>query len=82
VEVYETETVVLDAKCTDPNGEDVTITYSGWMDSSTKKTGYDDAGEYEVTVTCSDSSKTSQTAKVKVTVLDKNRPPKISWKEE
>ncbi|MFH1053038.1 MAG: hypothetical protein V1740_01345 [Candidatus Woesearchaeota archaeon] len=76
ITVEETETVRIDASATDPEGKDVSITYSGWMTSATKTTGYDDAGTYKVTVSASDRVKTVS-AEVTVTVKDKNRPPVI-----
>ncbi|RMF56193.1 cadherin repeat domain-containing protein [Candidatus Woesearchaeota archaeon] len=74
IEVTEGDTVVLEPEVSDPDGDDVTVEYSGWMTSSTKQTGYDDAGVYEVTITASDGKAKSK-ATVKITVLDKNRPP-------
>ncbi len=74
VTVNEGETVRLDVAAEDPDGDEVTITYSGWMTSDTKDTGYDDAGTYEVTVTASDGDKeTSKT--ITVTVNNVNRAP-------
>lgn len=58
----------------DPEGQNVTITYSGWMDKNKYQTNYDDAGEYIVTITASDGEE-KQFQHVKVTVLNKNRPP-------
>jgi len=72
--VEEGDTIRLDAKVIDPDGDKVTITYSGWMDSSTYTTGYEDAGEYTVKITANDGTlETSQT--VKITVEDKDRGP-------
>ncbi|NOZ80083.1 MAG: hypothetical protein GXP63_00280 [DPANN group archaeon] len=74
--VDEGQTVSFNPVVTDPDEDDITITYSGWMTSSEKKTGYGDAGTYDVTVTASDGihdvSKT-----VTVTVMDVNRAPTI-----
>lgn len=78
VTVYEGETVELEVNCRDPEGEEVTITFSGDMTSSTWKTGYDDAGDYDVTITCTDKKGNSATKDVDVKVLDKNRPPQIT----
>lgn len=74
--VSETDTVTIDASATDPDGDPVTITYSGWMTTNTKQTGYDDSGNYTVTVTASDGKK-SVSDTVHIEVLDKNRPPVI-----
>lgn len=78
VSVYEGETVNLRPTCTDPEGESVTIAYTGDMTSSQWKTDYTDAGEYEVTVTCTDEGGLSATGTVDVTVIDRNRPPTIT----
>ncbi|MBI1970666.1 hypothetical protein HYS47_02890 [Candidatus Woesearchaeota archaeon] len=58
----------------DPEGDDVTVTYSGWMTGPTRTTTYDDAGQYEVVVTASDGAK-KETTKLKVVVQDVNRAP-------
>lgn len=76
VAVQEGETVVLTPVITDEDGDDVTIRYSGWMTEDTKETGFEDAGEYTVTVTASDDkSETRRT--VRITVEDRNRRPVI-----
>jgi hypothetical protein len=74
ITVEEGDTVSLDPKVTDPDGDKVTLTYSGWMTSASKTTGYDDSGNYVVTVTATDGEyEVSQD--VKVTVTDVNRAP-------
>ncbi|MBN1386064.1 cadherin repeat domain-containing protein [Candidatus Woesearchaeota archaeon] len=74
ITVKEGETVTLNVKASDPDGDKVTVIISGWMNTNTKKTGYDDAGEYQVTIKASDGQvETTQT--VEITVLDQNRPP-------
>jgi hypothetical protein len=78
VTVHEGETVSLNPVVTDADGDKTTVTYSGWMTSSTKKTGYDDAGVYDVTVTVTDGNSDPVSKKIKVTVLNTNRPPKIT----
>jgi len=60
----------------DPEGEDVSIDVSGWMTGLTKQTGYDDAGEYLVTITATDGELVSSTD-VTVIVNDRNRPPQF-----
>jgi hypothetical protein len=76
VTVNEGETVSLRPIATDPDGDSVKLTYSGWMTSSTYTTDYDDAGTHIVTVKASDGYE-SVTKDVKVTVVNVNRPPKI-----
>lgn len=83
VTVYEGETVTLSATCTDSDEDDTTtMSFSGWMTTTTRNTGYDDAGEYEVTVTCKDNNNDFVTEKIEITVLDRNRPPNIEWEQD
>lgn len=74
VTVEEGDVVMLTPVVTDPNGDEVTITYSGWMTSASRQTDYGDAGEYEVTLTVADLEHTV-TETITVTVQDVNRPP-------
>lgn len=78
VKVYEGDTIELRPRISDPDGDRVTVEYSGWMTEATRKTGYDDAGEYEVTITATDPSGGSDTENIRVTVLNRNRPPVIT----
>tara|TARA_Y100000310_G_C20701635_1_gene830531 strand:+ start:2755 stop:4092 length:1338 start_codon:yes stop_codon:yes gene_type:complete len=72
--VDEGQTVVLEPKVSDPEGEEVSVSYSGWMTSASKQTGFNDAGTFSVTVTASDGIMTS-TADVSVVVNNVNRKP-------
>ena len=76
VEVNEGETLDLReyVEYSDPEGDDVTVAYSGWMTGPTRTTTHDDAGQYEVVVTASDGTK-KETAKLKVVVQNVNRAP-------
>jgi len=76
VTVNEGETVKLAPKVTDPDGDKVTVRYSGWMSSDTKETTSADAGEYEVTVVANDG-KVDATKTIKVMVKNVNRAPKL-----
>ncbi len=58
----------------DPNGDIVTLAYSGWMSSPKYQTTYDDAGIHTVTLTASDGKDSSQ-AKVNIIVENVNRAP-------
>ncbi|MBS3142446.1 hypothetical protein J4464_03595 [Candidatus Woesearchaeota archaeon] len=78
ITVEETEDVVIEATAEDPDGDEVSITYSGWMTAASKTTTYDDAGTYDVTVTATDSKGAKTTKTVTVVVEDKNRPPVIN----
>ncbi len=77
ITVNEGDTVSLPVTCADPNGDAVTETYSGWMNTKERKTTYTDAGKYSVQVLCLDTEGVGQKATIKVMVLDINRPPEI-----
>ena len=53
--VKEGDTVTLNPAVSDPDGDEVSVEFSGWMTSDTKTTNYDDEGSYEVVVTVSDN---------------------------
>jgi lipocalin len=72
----EGDKIELSPKVTDPENAEVTVSYSGWMSSASYQTTYDDAGMYSVTIVASDGKKESST-KVKITVDNTNRAPKI-----
>jgi hypothetical protein len=74
--VSEGDTIKLSPKALDPEGKPLTITYSGWMTSDTKKLDFSSAGEYIVRVSVSDGTK-DVTQDIKVTVQDVNRPPQF-----
>ncbi|MEM2916518.1 MAG: hypothetical protein QXT19_04135 [Candidatus Woesearchaeota archaeon] len=72
--VDEGDTVTLNPVITDPEGDELTITYTGWMKSNTYTTTYEDAGSHIVTITVSDGINTVK-KDVTVVVNDVNRPP-------
>ena len=72
--VSEGETISLSPEVTDPDGDDVTVSYSGWMTSATYTTGFDDAGEHEVTISATDGERTTTRA-VTIVVENTNRAP-------
>jgi len=77
ITVKEGQRVVLNPVATDPEGDPLTYTYSGWMTTTDYMTKYGDAGDHMVKVTVSDSiSQISQD--VKITVTKVNRAPAIS----
>jgi hypothetical protein len=76
--VLETETVMLSPSCTDPEEGATSITYAGDMMKAEWTTTYGNAGTYTVSVTCKASSGLTASQNVKVTVLEKNRPPVIT----
>ncbi len=81
IESKEGDIVRLDSSCYDPDGDATTIAFAGWMTENFKQTGYDDAGEYTVTVTCTDIFGETGTATLKIVVANRNRPPVITWKQ-
>ncbi|MCF7872236.1 hypothetical protein K9L97_04340 [Candidatus Woesearchaeota archaeon] len=85
IEVDEGDSVVLPIQTYDPDGDEVVITYAGWMDSDEYSVSYDDAhpdgcnfkgctAEYEVVVMVSDGVLSSEET-VTIRVKDVNRPP-------
>ncbi|MBW2982955.1 hypothetical protein KY327_01475 [Candidatus Woesearchaeota archaeon] len=76
IEVDEGETIKLPVNAYDPEGDELTFSYSGFMDGEEYTTTYEDAGEYQQTVTVSDGVlETSETFTIEVN--DKNRPPRF-----
>lgn len=74
VAVYEGQTIELSPVVTDADGDEVTFTYSGYMTTNTKQTGFEDKGVYSVTLTATDGQ-VSTTKTIEVEVIDKNRAP-------
>ncbi len=77
IEIDEGDTVQLSPIVSDDDGDEVEVVFSGWMDSSKKKTNYDDAGTHAVIITASDGKETTSRT-VNVVVNNINRPPKIN----
>ncbi|MFH1409268.1 MAG: hypothetical protein ABIH34_05150 [Nanoarchaeota archaeon] len=75
--VDEGQTVSFNPVVTDDDGDDVTIRYSGWMQTPSKTTTFDDAGTYFVTITATDG-KTETSKQLKVTIRNVNRPPVLA----
>ena len=74
ITVNEGDTVTLNPTATDPDGDALTFSYSGWMTSSNYTASYQDAGTHTVTVTVSDGT-ASDSQSVTVTVTNVNRAP-------
>ncbi|MBN2422109.1 hypothetical protein JXB41_02690 [Candidatus Woesearchaeota archaeon] len=74
ISVEEGNIIVLEPEVSDADGDDITVTYSGWMTGAEYETDYEDAGEYIVTVTASDG-KTETSKDVKIIVENTNRKP-------
>lgn len=77
--VNEGDRIDINAECTDPDGDQTTLTYSGWMTLKTKFTDRDDAGKYKVTVKCLDSESEGESRTINIEVLENNSPPIIVW---
>lgn len=73
IKVKESDLIALNPVVTDPDGDKVTVAYSGWMKSNTYQTTYSDAGNYIVTITATDGVNTVS-KDVKITVENVNRP--------
>jgi len=89
ITVEEGETITLKPDVVDREEDMISITYSGWMKSSTYTTTYEDAypkgcdtpgcsASYKVTVTASDGQY-NVSQDIYVIVKDKNRPPQFVW---
>ena len=76
IEVNEGEKIDLGVTVTDPDGDDFTVKYEGWMRGPVKETTYSDSGEHEVMIIASDG-KLASNKTVKILVNNINRAPKI-----
>ncbi|MBC8500955.1 MAG: hypothetical protein H8D38_04280 [DPANN group archaeon] len=72
--VDEGETITLPINAYDREGDELTITVSGWFETETYITTFEDAGNHTVTVTVSDGE-LSGSQEVEIVVNDINRPP-------
>lgn len=82
ITLTETETVILELEAADPDNDCIKYKFEEpfsvdgiWI------TDYNDAGEYFVTVSASDGDLTDS-KEVKVTVLNKNRPPTLGIEKD
>ncbi|HLF54231.1 MAG TPA: Ig-like domain-containing protein [Candidatus Nanoarchaeia archaeon] len=75
VSATEGNLVELEPTITDPEGDEVTVKYSGWMTSSTKQLGYNDEGNHKVTITAADTAGNEAEMEIIVSVEDVNRAP-------
>lgn len=74
VTIDEGNTVTLQPAISDPEGDELSITYMGWMKSNTYATTFEDSGSHLVTITVSDGINTVK-KDVTVMVNDVNRAP-------
>ena len=72
--VDEGKTLRIAPVVTDHEKDNITITYSGWMQRATKEIGYTDAGQYQVTITAFDGQ-LNATLSVPIIVNNVNRAP-------
>ncbi|MFH1163032.1 MAG: LamG-like jellyroll fold domain-containing protein [Pseudomonadota bacterium] len=77
ISVNEGETVRIAPIVADPDGDEVTITYSGWMTGPVYTTNYFDDGVHRVIVTASDGAY-SVSRHADIVVANVNRPPVLS----
>ncbi|MCQ9206769.1 MAG: hypothetical protein NG740_02665 [Omnitrophica bacterium] len=74
----EGDLITLSVSASDPDGDDVTISYPAPFDSNgTWQTSYTDNGNYALTVTASDGDLTSQVS-FNLTVANVNGPPSVT----
>lgn len=80
INIFEGETLDLEFECKNADGTKNTIVeYEGWLNSSTKKTGYEDAGSYGSFIKCIGNNGKTTIKKVTVNVIDSNRKPYFIW---
>ncbi|MFP4118796.1 MAG: hypothetical protein ACLFTH_01965 [Candidatus Woesearchaeota archaeon] len=75
-EVSEGEVIDLPCDIYDKEGDEVEYTVSGFMDSLTGETDYDDAGTHEVSIEATDGERNSSKT-IKLIVNEKNRAPEV-----
>ena len=74
--VNELETVHLEPNIYDLDNDRISWKYSGWMDKPIRETGYEDAGNYTVTLTASDG-KCTIAKNLVIIVKNVNRAPTL-----
>ncbi len=74
VVVKEGDTFELNPKVSDPEGKEIKVYYSGWMDTAKKTTTFTDSGNYIVTITASDGERSSF-KNITIVVKNTNRAP-------
>ena len=80
ITVNEGEIVTIDPTATDPDGDTLIFSYSGWMTSASYTTVSGDAGVHTVTVNVSDGTlSVSQDVTVTVTEVESTLTVTLSW---
>ena len=82
IEVEEGEKIDLAIyEITDPEGDELVISYSGWMSGSEYTTDFDDAGEHEVRIIAEDDAGNEVFKEVTIEVENVNRAPELTIEE-
>lgn len=76
ITIKESETLYLEPSASDPDGDYLRYFYSGWTNKDSIKTGYDDEGNYSVTILASDGLLSNATT-VNIIVENLNRYPDL-----
>ena len=74
VTVMEGERVTLEPQVNDPDGDTLTLSFSGWMDTNTRLATYADIGVHTVTVTVTDPDGASASTEAEITVTQDTNP--------
>ncbi|MFH2021195.1 MAG: hypothetical protein ABIJ34_07280 [archaeon] len=77
LEFVEGDLIRLNPQISDSDGDEVVVIYSGWIDSKTYQTTFDDAGTYKVTIRA-DDGKEIVTKDVTIVVNPYNRMPVVN----
>ena|SRR3989338_3943993 len=81
ITINEGETLKITPNAYDLDGDKISLSYSGFIDTDTFKSGFDDAGTYFIKITASDGL--LETPKfVQVNILESNRVPVFGEIEE
>ncbi|MAG91344.1 hypothetical protein CMO83_01565 [Candidatus Woesearchaeota archaeon] len=75
--INEGETVNIAPKAYDLDGDKLSFSYSGFMNSDTYESGFDDAGNHTVTVTVSDG-RLEDSKNVQIIIRQSNRAPVLN----
>ncbi|MFC1697470.1 hypothetical protein ACFL1H_04005 [Nanoarchaeota archaeon] len=76
ITISEGEKIILNPSIVDPDNDEMTITYRGWLTEPEYISNYEDAGIHKVTITASDGAQTTSKT-ITVTVNEINRPPEF-----
>lgn len=74
IDAKEGQTITAEITAYSPEGRNVSIRFSGFMDGPIKHLGYDDQGSHDVRVSANDGMSSSESS-FKVNVQEVNRPP-------